>query len=75
MKRKYILQLVLFCFVSFCSLPAMAQPDPGGEVDVPIDGGLSLLLAAGVAYGAKKMYSKRGQKNVAPLNEDENSNK
>jgi hypothetical protein len=32
---------------------AMAQ-DPGGGPDVPIDGGLSLLLAAGTAYGVKK---------------------
>ena len=32
---------------------AMAQ-DPGGGPDVPIDGGLSLLLAAGAAYGIKK---------------------
>ena len=32
---------------------AMAQ-DPGGGPDVPIDGGLSLLLAAGAAYGVKK---------------------
>ena len=26
-------------------------PDPG---DVPVDGGISLLLAAGVAYGASR---------------------
>ena len=32
---------------------AIAQ-DPGGGPDVPIDGGLSLLLAAGAAYGVKK---------------------
>ena len=29
-----------------------AQPDP--PADTPIDGGLSLLLAAGVGYGVKK---------------------
>jgi hypothetical protein len=34
----------------------MAQ-DPGGGPDVPIDGGLSLLLAAGSAYGIKKYRS------------------
>ena len=38
--------IVLPCFV-------MAQ-DPGGGPDVPIDGGLSLLLAAGAAYGVKR---------------------
>lgn len=47
----------------------MAQPpDPGGGTNdtedppcwpppcVPIDGGLSFLLAAGLAYGGKKAY-------------------
>ena len=29
------------------------------DVEVPIDGGVSLLVAAGVAYGAKKAYDKR----------------
>lgn len=33
--------------------PGGGQGDPPG---VPIDGGLSLLLAAGVAYGGKKVY-------------------
>ena len=40
---------------------AMAQ-DPGGGPDVPIDGGLSLLLAAGAAYGVKKY--RNGKKKV-----------
>lgn len=29
-------------------------PNPGGNPDVPIDGGISLLVAAGAAYGLKK---------------------
>ncbi len=37
-----------------------AQPSsPGGEVDAPIDGGLSLLIAGGVGYGVKKIREKR----------------
>lgn len=28
---------------------------PGGDPDVPIDGGISLLLLAGSAYGIKKI--------------------
>jgi hypothetical protein len=43
-------------------------PDPGGDPDVPIDGGLSLLLAAGVGYVAKKGYDTRKRKNK---NEDD----
>ena len=40
---------------------AMAQ-DPGGGPDAPIDGGLSLLLAAGTAYGVKKYKSMNRKK-------------
>jgi len=35
-------------------LPALAQ-GPGGPPKTPIDGGLSLLLVAGGAYGIKKL--------------------
>jgi len=37
---------------------AMAQ-DPGCGPDCPIDGGLSLLIAAGVGYGVKKYRDKK----------------
>lgn len=37
-----------------------AQPGFGDDVDdVPLDGGLSLLVAAGVGYGAKKLRKKK----------------
>ena len=51
-KIKLITSLVLI-IVTLLPFFAMAQ-DPGGGPDVPIDGGLSLLLAAGAAYGVKK---------------------
>jgi hypothetical protein len=38
------------------TLPLLAQ---GAPPATPIDGGLSFLLIAGGAYGAKKLYSKR----------------
>ena len=34
--------------------PGDPGPDPGGSV--PIDGGLTLLIAAGIGYAAKKKY-------------------
>ncbi|MBS1626318.1 MAG: hypothetical protein JSR09_11765 [Bacteroidetes bacterium] len=34
-------------------------PDLGGDVDAPIDGGLSLLIAGGVGYGVKKVREMR----------------
>jgi hypothetical protein len=33
--------------------------DPGGDVDLPIDGGLSILVAAGVGYGIKKIRDEK----------------
>lgn len=43
---------------------AMADPDGIGETDAPVDGGLSLLVAAGVGYGAKKLKAKRDSKTI-----------
>jgi hypothetical protein len=50
------IQLVILvaCFL----LPSLlhAQPGFGDDVDdVPVDGGLSLLVAAGVGYSVKKL--------------------
>lgn len=50
-KLLYILPVMLLA-----ALPALAQSAPPAT---PIDGGLSLLLIAGGAYGAKKMYDQR----------------
>ncbi len=35
---------------------ASAQPPPPDAEPIPIDGGLSFLIAAGAAYGARKVY-------------------
>ena len=54
MKRKelYTLLIILICM----ALPMLshAQTGPPDPQDTPIDGGLSLLIAAGAAYGVKK---------------------
>ncbi|HET9502667.1 MAG TPA: hypothetical protein VFO93_03950 [Hymenobacter sp.] len=45
--------------------PAQAQPGTGGPAPgtppaaVPLDGGASLLLASGVAFGLKKLRDRR----------------
>jgi len=51
--------IFIFFLVTFISFPALvnAQVDPScdpGDPTCPIDGGLSALLAIGVAYGIKK---------------------
>jgi hypothetical protein len=41
------------------SIHAFSQDDPAdGDGLVPVDGGLSLLLAAGAAYAGQKLYRK-----------------
>lgn len=39
-------------------IAATAQPVSGGEPALPIDGGISCLIAAGVGYAAKKLKHK-----------------
>lgn len=59
---------ILFtCLFSLLAMLAVALPPgglgPGGgedpDNDVPIDGGIGLLVAAGVALGAKKLIKKK----------------
>ncbi|MAY82598.1 MAG: hypothetical protein CMP59_00530 [Flavobacteriales bacterium] len=64
--KKLITITFLFLAIGFSQDLIAQPPDPGGGGDpkpgcfpppcVPIDGGLSFLLAAGVAYGGKKVY-------------------
>jgi hypothetical protein len=72
MKHKNFLftRLVMFIVMCLPTLLAFAQGGPGGDPDpgqgVPFDGGLSLLVAAGIGYAAKKGYDKRKKKPAAP---------
>ena len=51
--------LLLSSFVILISQIALAQPPPPPDPTIPIDGGITLLLAAGIGYGVKKIYGKR----------------
>lgn len=48
------------CLLAGAFTPLAAQPDSGGPLPgntataVPLDGGVSLLIAAGAAYGLKR---------------------
>jgi len=42
--------------------PGTGNTPVGGTPTAPIDGGLGILLALGMAYGAKKVYSVRKEK-------------
>ncbi|MFD1468307.1 PID-CTERM protein-sorting domain-containing protein [Hymenobacter caeli] len=39
--------------------PAPTPVPPGGPTEAPLDGGASLLLAGGVAYGLKRLRERR----------------
>jgi len=55
--KKRIIFLLMTAIITICfPLFTIAQGGglPAAPADVPIDGGLSLLLAAGVGYGIKK---------------------
>jgi hypothetical protein len=59
--------IVLVMAIVFC-LPMISEaqpPDPGGAPDVPLDGGISLVLIAGGIIGAKKVRdSKKNKENI-----------
>jgi len=64
--------LILFFVIGFASLCVALPPPPpsGGSPDcwpppcVPIDGGISLLIAAGAIYGGRKLYTNQKEKNI-----------
>lgn len=62
MKFKIPTAIIILLLITFLPSLLHAQPGFGDDVDdVPIDGGLSLLVAAGVGYGAKKMRKNRDE--------------
>ena len=60
---------LLLTAVSFAAFPPPPPPASGPPCwpppCIPIDGGITLLMAAGAAYGAKKLYNSRQKKESA----------
>ena len=60
--------LRILCILMIASLPVLAQEEELGTEngpamgDVPVDGGLSLLLAAGAAIGGRRLYRQGAKK-------------
>ena len=69
-RLKIIISIVLIIAIIFLPQLVMAQIGGGGggegtgNPDVPIDGGLSLLVAAGIGYGIKKTRDARMKKHM-----------
>lgn len=71
MKTMTIKKMLVIAAIAIGPIALHAQlPDPGGgytggdpdQTPVPFDGGLSLVIAAGVGFGVKKAYQARKQK-------------
>lgn len=62
---------ILFLALTIVPFFAIAQDpgDPGEDPDAPIDGGVGLLIAAGVGYGIKRVKEERNKKNTATISE------
>lgn len=60
MKNTLLKALPFIVFLTVFALPLLAQKS---NPNIPIDGGLSALLAAGAGYGIKKMNDKRKKGN------------
>ncbi len=64
-------KLLLGLLFLFAAVAVQAQigppPPPGGA---PVDGGVGLLVAAGIAYGAKKLRDSRRNRKSVTDNQD-----
>ncbi len=68
MYKKYLVFLLIMVGSLLASQGYAQIPDPGCDpLDpaCPIDGGLTLLIAAGVAIGAKKAHQAKKSKQIA----------
>ncbi|RZK22619.1 MAG: hypothetical protein EOO56_07900 [Hymenobacter sp.] len=56
--------LLFTAAVSYAQAPGTGGPTPNPAA-VPLDGGSSLLVAAGVAYGVRQLRVRRAQRKAA----------
>ena len=52
--QKYFMMLLFILFMNDVSAAGDFGGDP--DLDGPVDGGISFLMLAGAAYGARKLY-------------------
>ncbi len=67
-----VLAMVMSLLPRLCNAQDFGGPDdPGTDPDAPIDGGVGLLVAAGVGYGIKKVKESRKANKTIQLIKDE----
>lgn len=53
---RFFIGLALFCLVQAAlAQPGSGGPEPAAPTGIPLDGGVSLLLAAGVGLGLRRL--------------------
>ncbi len=62
--NKIIFSTIIVFTVTFpCAIAQPAPPGDGSDPSVPLDGGASAVIAAGIGLGIKKIYDKRKNRN------------
>lgn len=56
-KLKHLLAIILL--ISAVSVRLNAQPEEFPQDEIPVDGGIGLLVAAGALFGIKKLKEKK----------------
>jgi hypothetical protein len=55
--NRFLLSTAALLLLSTMTILAQGAPNPPGPTDgVPVDGGLTIFLGLGAAYGARKVY-------------------
>ena len=67
MKKRVLYPIIAIVLTLSFPILVYAQGERPPVHDVPIDGGLSLLVAAGVGYGIKKVRDSRKEKKETDL--------
>ncbi len=67
--NKIDLTIKFFLVICIVGMPALLFAQPGFDPTVcdtcvPFDGGVSLLVAAGIGYGLKKVYGQKKQNSL-----------
>jgi hypothetical protein len=75
-KAKYIFMVAAFLiFTSVCFAQDGSDPGGGGtgnpdDTNTPFDGGVCLLVAAGIGYGVKKAYDAKRKEAAESVEEE-----
>jgi hypothetical protein len=56
--------MILFAILPNINAKAQGSEFGSGDPDAPIDGGVSLLIAAGIGYGIKKNKERKNNKDI-----------